>query len=73
MDSDIEIGHVCTPTAETALGAKGAGEAGTAAAAAAVLNAVNDALGPDSGPLTALPITPARILQALGVVMALSS
>ncbi|MGC9271727.1 xanthine dehydrogenase family protein molybdopterin-binding subunit [Acidiphilium sp.] len=67
---DIEIGHVCTPTTETALGAKGAGEAGTAAAAAAVLNAVNDALGPDSGPLTALPITPARVLQALGAVIA---
>ncbi len=65
---DIEIGHVCTPTAETALGAKGAGEAGTAAAAAAVLNAVNDALAPDGALLTALPLTPARVLAALGVV-----
>jgi carbon-monoxide dehydrogenase large subunit len=65
---DIEIGHVCTPTAETALGAKGAGEAGTAAAAAAVLNAVNDALAPDAALLTALPLTPARVLAALGVV-----
>ncbi|OZB41220.1 MAG: carbon monoxide dehydrogenase [Acidiphilium sp. 34-60-192] len=65
---DIEIGHVCTPTAETALGAKGAGEAGTAAAAAAVLNAVNDALAPDAALLTALPLTPARVLAALGVI-----
>ncbi len=65
---DIVIGHVCTPTAEAALGAKGAGEAGTAAAAAAVLNAVNDALAPDAALLTALPLTPARVLAALGVV-----
>ncbi|GAA5266661.1 hypothetical protein ACOSOMT5_P3090 [Acidiphilium sp. MT5] len=65
---DIEIGHVCTPTAETALGAKGAGEAGTAAAAAAVLNAVNDALAPDAALLTALPLTPTRVLAALGVI-----
>lgn len=65
---DIEIGHVCTPTAQTALGAKGAGEAGTAAAASAVLNAVNDALAQDAAPLTALPLTPARILAALGIV-----
>jgi carbon-monoxide dehydrogenase large subunit len=65
---DIEIGHVCTPTAETALGAKGAGEAGTAAAAAAVLNAVNDALAPDAAMLTALPLTPAQVLAALGVI-----
>ena len=41
---DIEVAHVSTPTADSALGAKGAGEAGTAGAASAVLNAVNDAL-----------------------------
>ncbi len=64
---DIDVAHVCTPTAESAIGAKGAGEAGTAGAAAAVLNAVNDALAPLGAVLTALPLTPERVLRALGV------
>ncbi len=64
---DIVVAHVCTPTAESAIGAKGAGEAGTAGAAAAVLNAVNDALAPLGAVLTALPLTPERVLRALGV------
>lgn len=63
---DIEVAHICTPTAESALGAKGAGEAGTAAAAAAVLNAVNDALAPFGVTITELPITPEVVLRALG-------
>jgi carbon-monoxide dehydrogenase large subunit len=66
---DIEIGHVVTPTASSALGAKGAGEAGTAGAAAAVMNAVNDALAPlGARPVMATPITPQRVLRALGKV-----
>lgn len=64
---DIVVGHVSTPTAESTIGAKGAGEAGTAGAAAAVLNAVNDALAPRGVRLAALPLTPARVLAALGV------
>jgi carbon-monoxide dehydrogenase large subunit len=64
---DIEIAHVVTPTADGALGAKGAGEAGTAGASAAVLNAVNDALRPLGAWLGELPLTPERILRALGV------
>lgn len=64
---DIVIGHVETPTNDTILGAKGVGEAGTAAAAAAVMNAVNDALSPFGARLTQTPMTPARILAALGV------
>ncbi len=64
---DIAIAHVCTPTLESALGAKGAGEAGTAGAAACVLNAVNDALAPLDAVLTSIPLTPERILRALGV------
>ncbi|HQU10891.1 MAG TPA: hypothetical protein PLV07_04855, partial [Acidiphilium sp.] len=64
---DIVIGHVCTPTRESHIGAKGVGEAGTAAAAAAVLNAVNDALSPRGARITSLPITPARVLAALGI------
>jgi len=64
---DIEVGHVVTPTADSELGAKGAGEAGTAGAPGAVMNAINDALRPlGAKPLTHMPFTPGRILQALG-------
>ena len=63
---DIDIGHVVTPTADSELGAKGAGEAGTAGAPACVMNAVNDALRPlGAAPITAMPITPERVLEAL--------
>ena len=64
---DIDIGHVVTPTADSELGAKGAGEAGTAGAPACVMNAVNDALRPlGAAPITTMPITPERVLGALG-------
>ncbi len=63
---DILIDHVETPTHDTELGAKGCGEAGTAASSAAALNAVNDALGPMGARMTQIPMTPARILKALG-------
>jgi carbon-monoxide dehydrogenase large subunit len=65
---DIVIGHVETPWPTTELGAKGAGEAGTTAAVGAVLNAVNDALAPLGCRVTELPITPERILRALGKI-----
>jgi carbon-monoxide dehydrogenase large subunit len=66
---DIECGHVVSPTADSELGAKGAGEAGTAGAPAAVMNAINDALRPlGAQPLTDMPFTPGKILQALGKV-----
>jgi carbon-monoxide dehydrogenase large subunit len=65
---DIHVGHVQTPTAESALGAKGAGEAGTAGAAAAVVNAVNDALAPFGVTISEIPLTPERVLKALGVI-----
>lgn len=64
---DIDIAHVSTPTLTSQLGAKGAGEAGTAGAPAAVMNAINDALSPFSVRVTSQPITPEKILQALGV------
>jgi carbon-monoxide dehydrogenase large subunit len=63
---DIEIAHVETPTLDTELGAKGCGEAGTAASPAAALNAVNDAMAPFGASIAQLPMTPARILKALG-------
>ncbi len=63
---DIEVGHVQTPTIDSELGAKGAGEAGTAGAPAAVMNAINDALSPFDVRVSHQPITPQRILTALG-------
>jgi carbon-monoxide dehydrogenase large subunit len=62
---DIEVGHTCTPTATSELGAKGAGEAGAAGASAAILNAVNDALRPRGARVFCLPLTPERVLAAL--------
>ncbi|WIY24737.1 xanthine dehydrogenase family protein molybdopterin-binding subunit [Parasedimentitalea psychrophila] len=65
---DIEIAHIETPTLDTILGAKGVGEAGTAAAGAAAMNAVNDALRPLGARISQTPMTPLRILTALGHV-----
>jgi aerobic carbon-monoxide dehydrogenase large subunit len=65
---DIKVDHVSVPLAGTELGAKGVGEAGTAGSSAAVLNAVNDALSPLEVLLTQIPMTPERILRALGRV-----
>ncbi|HVG51171.1 MAG TPA: xanthine dehydrogenase family protein molybdopterin-binding subunit [Xanthobacteraceae bacterium] len=65
---DIEVAHVETPTAASQLGAKGAGEAGVAGASGAVLNAVNDALAPFDAFVSEIPITPDRILRALGKI-----
>jgi len=63
---DIEVAHVETPGRTSELGAKGAGEAGTAGVMGAVLNAVNDALSPFGVEITETPVTPPRILRALG-------
>jgi carbon-monoxide dehydrogenase large subunit len=65
---DIEVAHVETPTASSKLGAKGAGEAGTAGAPGAVMNAINDALRPFDAVVYSQPITPEKILRALGKV-----
>jgi carbon-monoxide dehydrogenase large subunit len=65
---DIAVGHVQTPTRSSQLGAKGAGEAGTAGAPAAVMNAINDALAPLGAAVWSQPITPEKILRALGHV-----
>lgn len=66
---DIEVAHVETPTRSSQLGAKGAGEAGTAGAPAAVMNAINDALAPLGAEVWSQPITPEKILRALGRVV----
>lgn len=65
---DIEVAHVQTPTASSKLGAKGAGEAGTAGAPAAVMNAINDAISPFGAAAFSQPITPEKILRALGKI-----
>jgi carbon-monoxide dehydrogenase large subunit len=65
---DIDIGHVCTPTKTSELGAKGAGEAGTAGAPGAIMNAVNDALHSFGCCVVEQPITPERVLKALGKI-----
>ena len=65
---DIDVAHVQTPTRSSQLGAKGAGEAGTAGAPAAVMNAINDALSPLKAQCWSQPLTPQKILQALGKV-----
>ena len=63
---DIVVGHVQSPTRSSELGAKGAGEAGTAGAPGAVMNAINDALAPFGVRVSSQPITPEKILRALG-------
>ncbi|MBT6913626.1 MAG: molybdopterin-dependent oxidoreductase, partial [Rhodospirillaceae bacterium] len=65
---DIEVAHLETPTKTSELGAKGAGEAGTAGAVGAVLNAVNDAIAPFKASIAETPITPPRLLRALGKI-----
>ncbi len=65
---DIEIGHVETLVPGSLLGGKGVGEASIVGAAAAVANAVNDALSPYGAEIFELPITPERVLRALGSV-----
>ena len=65
---DIIVAHVETPTRSSVLGAKGAGEAGTAGAPAAVVNAINDALRPLGAEVWSQPVTPEKILRALGRV-----
>ena len=62
----FDVHHLETPAPSIAGGFKGAGEAGTTGAPAAILNAVNDALAPLGVEITAQPITPERVLRALG-------
>ncbi len=48
--------------------AEGCGKAGTAGAPGAVMNAINAALSPLGARVLAQPMTPERILRALGKV-----
>jgi len=62
----LEFHHLETPAPSIAGGFKGAGEAGTTGAPGAILNAVNDALAPFGAMITDQPVTPERVLRALG-------
>ncbi|MEQ8965887.1 MAG: xanthine dehydrogenase family protein molybdopterin-binding subunit [Azospirillaceae bacterium] len=65
---DIAILHVPPDPSAGDDAMAGVGEAGTAGAPAALLNAVNDALAPRAASLFELPMTPERVLRALGVL-----
>jgi CO/xanthine dehydrogenase Mo-binding subunit len=54
-----------TPTPLNPLGVKGAGEGGSSGAGAAIANAVADALAPLGVDVTALPLTPDRIVTLI--------
>lgn len=61
----VEIDHTETPTPENDLGAKGVGEAGTIGSMPAVVNAVIDALSPFGVRHLDMPLTPARVWEAI--------
>ena len=65
---EITVAHVETYTKTSVLGSKGAGEAGTGGAPAALMNAVNNALAPLDCGMWQMPMTPERVLRALGKI-----
>jgi carbon-monoxide dehydrogenase large subunit len=62
----LRIFHMQTPSPYTEFGIKGMGEGGAIAPPAAIFNAVNDALAPLGVELSETPLTPSRLLAALG-------
>ena len=58
----VELGE--TTDASPLAGAKGGGEGGIIGTGATLSNAIADALGPDGGALTTLPLTPERLYRA---------
>lgn len=61
----VDLQFDCVPSPHNRLGVKGAGEAGTIGAPAALVNAVLDALRGDGVRELQMPLTPARVWQAL--------
>jgi carbon-monoxide dehydrogenase large subunit len=61
----FEIDRTVTPSPVNPLGVKGVGEAGTIASTAAVANAVMDALAPFGIKHLDIPLTPAKVWQAV--------
>ena len=70
LDGEVELhsAEQQSPTRSSMLDTKGAGEAGTAGAPWAGMNAINDALAPFGVRASSQPITPEKILRALGKV-----
>lgn len=62
------VDHMETPSPLTYFGQKGIGEGGAIAPPAAIANAVNDALAPLGVEILECPITPRRVLAALGTI-----
>ena len=60
---DVVVEHMVTPTHLNDDGIKGGGEGGAVGAPAAIANAVADAIHP--APITATPITPDRVFEAM--------
>ncbi len=63
---EIRVRHLVTPAAATVHGAKGVGEGGAIAPPAAIASAVEDALRAFGVRIDAVPITPRRVLAAIG-------
>jgi carbon-monoxide dehydrogenase large subunit len=61
----VVLVHQETPSPLNPLGAKGAGEGGTIPVPAAIANAVEDALRPFGARITALPLSPAKVVGAM--------
>jgi aerobic carbon-monoxide dehydrogenase large subunit len=59
------VDHVDFPSTVNPLGIKGVGESGVIAPAAAIANAVEDALAPWGVEINEVPVTSARIFEAL--------
>jgi aerobic carbon-monoxide dehydrogenase large subunit len=66
---DIRLLHMETPSPYSEFGQKGVGEGGAIGPAAAIANAINDALKVRGVEICEIPITPRRILAALGAAI----
>ena len=62
----IELHHLETPAPASPAGSKARAKPGPPGAPAAILNAVNDALAPLGALISDQPVTPERVLRALG-------
>ncbi|MDR5710261.1 MAG: xanthine dehydrogenase family protein molybdopterin-binding subunit [Armatimonadota bacterium] len=62
---EVEIHHLSTPSTRTVGGLRGMAESGTAGAPAVLANAVADALKPLEVEVTALPLSPVRVVELL--------
>ena len=63
---NIRVLHMQTPSPYTEFGQKGVGEGGAIGPAAAIANAVNDALAKFGVEICEIPITPHRVMAAIG-------